>query len=192
MEEIWKPVYGYEDYYDVSNNGEIKIKRDGPKKGCLIKHRKDSCGYRQCMLSGLEKRKSVMVHRVVMASFFGPSDLEVDHINHIRDDNRLENLRYVTHKENVRHSKNYRRRLNGFESKNWSEKKIDRKLEIVSNNSCSLFAVMYGKKLASKHKTFLGAFISSKILQRHIIKRGEYHGAQSFYKLRSKIFDYCA
>lgn len=44
------------------------------------------------------------VHRVVMLmcyGFYGES-LEVDHINHVRNDNRLVNLRFVTHGENMK------------------------------------------------------------------------------------------
>lgn len=44
------------------------------------------------------------VHRVVMLMCYGfyGEGLEVDHINHIRNDNRLVNLRFVTHGENTR------------------------------------------------------------------------------------------
>lgn len=42
------------------------------------------------------------VHRIIWETFKGeiPDGYEIDHINTIRDDNRLENLRLVTHKEN--------------------------------------------------------------------------------------------
>ena len=45
---------------------------------------------------------SKLVHRLVYETFVGeiPQGYELDHINTIRDDNRLENLRCVTHKEN--------------------------------------------------------------------------------------------
>lgn len=44
------------------------------------------------------------VHRVVMLMCYGfyGEGLEVDHINHVRNDNRLFNLRFVTHGENMR------------------------------------------------------------------------------------------
>ena len=44
------------------------------------------------------------VHRVVMLMCYGfyGEGLEVDHINHVRNDNRLVNLRFVTHGENMR------------------------------------------------------------------------------------------
>lgn len=44
------------------------------------------------------------VHRVIMLMCYGfyGEGLEVDHINHVRTDNRLVNLRFVTHGENMR------------------------------------------------------------------------------------------
>ena len=45
-----------------------------------------------------------LVHRVVMLMCYGfcGEGLEVDHINHVRNDNRLVNLRFVTHGGNMR------------------------------------------------------------------------------------------
>ena len=45
-----------------------------------------------------------LVHRVVMLMCYGfcGEGLDVDHINHVRNDNRLANLRFVTHGENMR------------------------------------------------------------------------------------------
>ena len=56
----------------------------------------------------------VMVHRLVWMAFVGeiPDGMEIDHINCVRSDNRLENLRLVTHKENCNNPisiENYRR-----------------------------------------------------------------------------------
>lgn len=44
------------------------------------------------------------VHRIVMLMCYGfyGEGLEVDHINHVRNDNRLVNLRFVTHGGNMR------------------------------------------------------------------------------------------
>ena len=44
------------------------------------------------------------VHRIVMLMCYGfyGEGLEVDHINHVRNDNRLVNLRFVTHRGNMR------------------------------------------------------------------------------------------
>ena len=57
-------------------------------------------GYRQVSIKG----KHYMEHRIIMMLCFGhtPENAEIDHINHIRNDNRLFNLRFVTHGENMR------------------------------------------------------------------------------------------
>ena len=61
----------------------------------------------KCKLTGLTKSKNgyliirvkgkrMYVHRLVMLAFHGKSDLTVDHLNMNKQDNRLENLEYVT------------------------------------------------------------------------------------------------
>ena len=60
-------------------------------------------GYLQINLVAANgKRKKELVHRLVAITFIdNPENKpEVNHINHIRDDNRLENLEWVTHGEN--------------------------------------------------------------------------------------------
>ena len=57
-------------------------------------------GYRQVGIKG----KVYLVHRIIMMLCFGhiPENAEIDHINHMRDDNRLANLRFATQRENLR------------------------------------------------------------------------------------------
>lgn len=57
-------------------------------------------GYRQVRIKG----KAYHVHRIIMMLCFGhiPENAEIDHINHVRDDNRLVNLRFVTRGENLK------------------------------------------------------------------------------------------
>lgn len=57
-------------------------------------------GYRQVSIKG----KLYHEHRIIMMLCFGhiPENAEIDHINHIRNDNRLANLRFVTRSENRR------------------------------------------------------------------------------------------
>lgn len=55
-------------------------------------------GYRRVGIEGKVYRE----HRIIMVLCFGhiPENAEIDHINHVRDDNRLVNLRFVTRGEN--------------------------------------------------------------------------------------------
>ena len=50
------------------------------------------------------KGKKYLVHRIAMLLAYGfcSDELEIDHINHIRNDNRLSNLRFVTRTDNLR------------------------------------------------------------------------------------------
>lgn len=61
-----------------------------------IKGAKD--GYKRVHVKG----KAYLVHRIIMMLCFGhiPENAEIDHINHVRDDNHLANLRFVTRSEN--------------------------------------------------------------------------------------------
>ena len=57
-------------------------------------------GYRRVRIKG----KSYKEHRIIMMLCFGhiPENAEIDHINHVRDDNRLVNLRFATQGENLK------------------------------------------------------------------------------------------
>lgn len=60
----------------------------------------DKDGYRRVRIG----KKLYQEHRIIMLLCFGhiPENAEIDHINHMRDDNRLSNLRFVTTPENCR------------------------------------------------------------------------------------------
>lgn len=104
MEEEWRDVVGYEGLYMVSNLGRIKIlKRKYVVSDRLINGILTEDGYSKVFLSdGHDNRKMFFVHRLVAISFI-PNTYNkpcIDHINTIRTDNRIENLRWCTHKEN--------------------------------------------------------------------------------------------
>lgn len=96
-EEIWKPVVGYEERYKVSNMGNVysifsdKILKPGLKP----------YGYCRVMLCYKGKYKWKRVHTLVFEAFIGPVTKTIDHINGIKTDNRLENLRHCTPRENT-------------------------------------------------------------------------------------------
>ena len=114
MEEVWKPVYSFE-RYEISNMGNI---RRGVKP---LVPGLDTYGYRQVNLYGGGKRYTRKVYRLVIEAF-NPNienKPQIDHINRIRTDDRLENLRWATASENVRNSKNFTEEMNGI---SWSKK----------------------------------------------------------------------
>lgn len=73
----------------------------------------DSFGYRRVALRIGGKRRRAMVHRLVMEVFVGPSEMDVAHLNGVRDDNRLENLVYATKQENEAHKVEHGTRRSG-------------------------------------------------------------------------------
>lgn len=99
MEEIWKDIEGYEGLYQVSNLGRVKnVKRNRVTYG--MKGDKD--GYLRIGLSKDGILKTYKVHRLVAMAFIPNPDNKpfIDHINTVKDDNRVQNLRWCTSKEN--------------------------------------------------------------------------------------------
>jgi hypothetical protein len=100
-EEIWKDIPKYEGRYQVSNLGRVKSFRNGKQK---ILRLFKTPRYLAVSFYPSGRRVTKKVHRLVMLAFVGPSNLQVNHINGIKTDNRLENLEYCTSIENNRHA----------------------------------------------------------------------------------------
>lgn len=71
-------------------------------KPTFLSYKTDKDGYYEVLLSINKKRYYKKVHQLIAETFIGKQDgLVVDHINSNRQDNRLENLRYISNSENV-------------------------------------------------------------------------------------------
>lgn len=111
----WRPIVGYEGIYEVNDCGQIRRIApwaDGRRQNVssvkpLRKAHITANGYMRVALrhSG-EAQKYHPVHRLVMAAFCGPlpEGHQVNHKNGNKQDNRLQNLEYVTGSENRIHS----------------------------------------------------------------------------------------
>ena len=109
MKEIWKQIKGFEGLYDISNKGRVRswINKAGNKmKDPYIRKMRKNYGYVYCNLKKGDKYYAKRVHRLIAIEFIpNPQNKPcVNHKNGIKDDNRIENLEWVTHRENDIHA----------------------------------------------------------------------------------------
>jgi len=103
MNETWKPIKNYDGLYEISNLGRIKrligyrCRMERIIAPCL-----DGQGYFYVSLSKNNKRKNHKVHRLVLENFICkcPEGMEGCHNDGNKTNNKLNNLRFDTHKNN--------------------------------------------------------------------------------------------
>jgi len=115
MKEIYKDLVGFEGYYEVSNLGNVKRKKNKTiyKDGriayfseTVLKKATTKKGYEMVYLSVKSKKHSKLVHRLI-ANTFIPNPLNKKTVNHIdcdKKNNRVDNLEWLTNKENMKHA----------------------------------------------------------------------------------------
>lgn len=127
--EVWKDIPGYEGYYEVSDQGRVRSldrvvtfperqRRKPLGRDKCVRHKAHSrvmrgrimqptrrpSGHMSVCLFSQSVQSAEYVHRLVLRAFVGPcpDGQETLHLNHDPTDNRLCNLKYGTHLENVR------------------------------------------------------------------------------------------
>ena len=99
MNEIWKKIAGFENY-ECSSLGRFR------RNGKELKQAPHQKGYLSIRLYKNGKQFTKRSHRVIFETFVNSidSEHEINHINGVKNDNRIENLECVTHSENIRHA----------------------------------------------------------------------------------------
>jgi hypothetical protein len=160
--EIWKDIAGYEGFYMISNLGRVKsLKRFFLRRGHKISVKEKILKLHLCANNGyliiiLRKNcepRTFTVHRLVCLAFMeNPNiNLDVNHINGIKTDNRLCNLEMITRSENLKHKYRVLKQAHPFKGK--------------TNTSVSKKVVQLDRKTLEPIREFLSMRDAERILK---------------------------
>lgn len=102
--EIWKPIEGTKGYIEVSNKGRVRSLLSGTPR--FIKTQKDGKGYHRIRVTIDRVKLSFKLHREVAKAFIdNPCSLpQVNHKDGNKDNNNVDNLEWMTNRENAHHA----------------------------------------------------------------------------------------
>lgn len=147
MKEIFKTIKNYPNY-QISNLGNVKNK----KTDKILSKRKSNNGYlRVNVRTGLikyEKPHTIMIHKLV-AEYFVPKIKGKNYVNHIdgnKENNCVNNLEWVTAKENSIHSIKMGLQI----PKKGKENKLSKKIFCYDKMSKNLLFIFYGAREAER------------------------------------------
>jgi hypothetical protein len=166
MQEVWKPVVGYEGIYEVSNLGKVfSLPRKWiGAKGCNRSHngkylsvQKSTKGYLRVLLSENGKSKIREIHQLVAEAFLNHTPcgykLVVDHIDNDKTNNKVSNLQLITQRENA--SKNSCNKTSKYVGVSFDKSRNKYQSKIMINNKSihiGRFETEYEAHLAYQQK----------------------------------------
>lgn len=104
--EEWRPIPGYEGFYEASNLGRIRSVPRRTTSGKVLKQREGTGTYLRVCLSKENQKKTIAVHRLVALAFLENPEgkPEVNHLDGDKHNNAAGNLEWATRSENERHA----------------------------------------------------------------------------------------
>lgn len=202
LKEEWRDIKGYEGLYQISNIGRIKscnkLSYDNKKiKSKILKTKINKNGYEQIFLYKNNTKKYKSVARLVAEAFIpNPENKpEVDHINTIRNDNRVENLRWVTKKENMNNkitlnnkSETMKGKFKGINNPMYGKNPFKNKTEDEINEiKKKIRESNIGRKLSIETKEKMSKVRKGKLLGEKNPMYGKRHSEETKNKISEKL-----
>lgn len=111
-QERWKPIFGYDGMYEVSDLGRVRSRKSGEWK--MLRARKGTFGYLSVMLFKNGKAKNGRIHQLVARYFIENDNIfntEVNHKDENKQNNIVSNLEWCDRRYNIMYNDLHHRRV---------------------------------------------------------------------------------